>query len=594
MQGPFLLALAAAALAAPAGAGTFVFGDSSVEQGNLYARPGLAHPAGPWWAPDGFSRESNGPIWVERLAPGIRPDAGAPPGSRLVNFAYSGATSGSDNIAAPVAGTGFGAQIDRFLARGLKGQAGDLFVVATGTNDFIRDLGQRDLRETSKEMIGNLTAGLARLAAAGAPRILVEDVPAFHLAPAFADIVPPADRPAFDRVLDGFLAQQRADQVAALATLNGKLADADIVTVKVSRLFAHVRANGLALGFTNVSDACYDEATGALCAPDRAGQNRYLFLDGLHLTEAGQKIQADYYAALLGQLDGSAHALPAALAADALRLGDELAAATRMTRLVAWAGPVAPRGLYGAIEGGACGAAGAFAGLGVGWSDGAGWTVRLDARRQTGADGMASGSTLSGWSVVLSGERRIGDFRLGASIGQLSGRVEGDRAMPVALMRSAHETGLDTRFAELAGGIALARGPVELVPAVWLRWAEVRLDGFTEAGDTGLEMAFDDVTSAGLVAGGGVEVRLAVRAPVVPWLGIGWEGSIAGFDTPIRGGLVDNSADPIVRRAGLGGDRGEARGGLDMKLGPRVDLRLSGWGTTDGRAGATALMALRF
>lgn len=124
MQRTLLLALAASVAAMPAAAGTFVFGDSSVEQGNLYALPGLGRRGGPWWAPDGFSRESNGPIWIERLAPGIRPEAGAPAGSRSVNFAWSGATSGSDNIAAPIAGTGFGAQIDRFLARGLRGEPG--------------------------------------------------------------------------------------------------------------------------------------------------------------------------------------------------------------------------------------------------------------------------------------------------------------------------------------------------------------------------------------------------------------------------------------------------------------------------------------
>ena len=64
-------------LAGPALAGSFVFGDSSVEQGNLYVLPGFDRTGSPYYAPDGFSRESNGPVWIEHLVPGIAPSAGA-------------------------------------------------------------------------------------------------------------------------------------------------------------------------------------------------------------------------------------------------------------------------------------------------------------------------------------------------------------------------------------------------------------------------------------------------------------------------------------------------------------------------------------
>ncbi|WP_235019292.1 helix-turn-helix domain-containing protein [Tabrizicola flagellatus] len=149
------LSVSALALLAalPAAADTFVFGDSSVEQGNLYARPGFDRTGSPYYEKDGFSRESNGPVWIEHLVPGIAPSAGAGAGARDINFAYSGATSGEDNIAGPVAGTGLDAQIDDFAARGLRGTADDLFVVAIGTNDFIRDLGTRERTETLLEIL---------------------------------------------------------------------------------------------------------------------------------------------------------------------------------------------------------------------------------------------------------------------------------------------------------------------------------------------------------------------------------------------------------------------------------------------------------
>jgi len=586
--------LLALLIAMPAMADTFVFGDSSVEQGNLYARPGFDRTGSPYFAPDGFSRESNGPVWIEHLVPGIAPSAGAGAGARDINFAYSGATSGDDNIAGPVAGTGFDAQIDDFASRGLRGKAGDLFVVAIGTNDFIRDLGIRDLRATSAEVIGNIGAGLDRLSGYGAERVLVEDVPNFHLAPAFAGLVPPEDQDEFDAIMRAVLDEHRAEQIEALRDQADRTGT-DLVTVKVSKLFDHVLAHAAELGFANVTDACYDEAAGTLCSTDKAVQNSYLFFDGLHLTEAGQRIQADYYRALLGQLNGSAHDLPEGMARFALGTMDQLAARSRDARFAAWAGPVPQQGLSFSADAGVGSDSGSFAGLGVGWSDGVDWTFRFDGARQGGSiAGVPGSSDFDGWSVVLSGERRWGDFRLGASVGRLSGSATGFRTMPVALMRADHDADVDGQFAEIAAGYVVDRGALTIQPAGWLRWSEVNVGRFTERGDTGLEMAFDGLSTSGVVAGLGVDLRYAATDRITPWLSVSWEEAISGFDGTLTGRLVDNSAGDIARAYGLGGGAGELRLGADIELGQGATLGLAGWANTDSDAGAYARVGWRF
>jgi outer membrane lipase/esterase len=588
------VSLLALCIAMPAAADTFVFGDSSVEQGNLYARPGFDRTGSPYYAPDGFSRESNGKVWIEHLVPGIAPSAGAPAGSRDVNFAYSGATSGDDNIAGPVTGTGFDAQIDEFEARGLRGKKDDLIVVAIGTNDFIRDLGVRDLRETSAEVITNIGAGLDRLAGLGAERVLVEDVPNLHLAPAFAGLVPPEDRDEFDAIMRGVLDEHRANQIAALKA-QGAATGTDLVTVKVSKLFDHVLAHAAELGFSNVTDACYDEAAGTLCSTDKAVQDSYLFFDGLHLTEAGQRIQADYYRALLGQLDGSAHDLPVGMARFALGTMDQLAARARDARFSAWGSDVPQAGLSFSADAGTGSDSGSFAGIGFGWSDGVDWTFRFDAAKQSGGIGAVPGSSdFDGWSVVLSGERRWGDFRLGASIGKLSGEAEGFRTMPVALMRAGHDADVDGQFAEVAVGYVLERGAFTIQPAAWARWSKVNVGAFTERGNTGLEMAFDGLSTSGVVAGLGVDLRYAATESITPWLSVSWEEAVSGFDGALTGRLVDNSGSDITRSYDLGGGAGELRLGADIDLGRQATLSLVGWATTDDDTGAYARVGWRF
>lgn len=602
---------AAQTVAAPQ---TVVFGDSSVEQGNLYSLPGHARPDTPYYSEGGFSRESNGPVWVEYIVPGIVPERGASAQSRNVNFAYSGATSGYGNIASD-SRTGFSGQVDAWLARaaatGRKPASADLFVVAAGVNDFIRDLGERDLRDTSKEVIDNLSGNLGRMAAAGARTILVEDLPQFIHAPLFNDIVPPADRAKLEQTLKGLGDAHNAAQIAALAKLRTTLPPGtNLVTVKVSKLFDHIRAHAAELGFSNISSACYDAESGRLCSPNVAGQNAYLFFDDLHLTTKAQALQADYYGALLGQLGGSANLVQASIGLDIAAVLTGEAVAERGERHRLWAADASASGF--AVVGdirldqqrrnggvdvlGSRGDRRAYR-LGLAYSDGDGWTTRIvGSRIESDLTHSQGRHDVGGWAVTASGERRFGALRLGASATHFWGDAEGTRFIPVARMTSSYGTKVAGTQAEFEAGVDLGSAELSLIPSAWARYDRATVDGYAETGNTGLEMAFGRTRQEALYAGAGVTIAYNGSKVFQPRLTAAWESRVAGSHGTVTGMLVDNSANPISARIGKGRrSAASVEPGLSIGFGNAVVLDLSGHQHLDAKdRGVRARLALAF
>lgn len=587
----------------------YVFGDSSVEQGNLYLTPGFDRTGSPYFDRDGFSRDSNGPVWIEYLAPDIRPYLKSIASANRVNFAYSGATSGTGNLVG-LSGTGLLGQIDLFAARIASGSprpgAGSVAVIAAGVNDFIRDLGEVDLRVTSSQVTANLTASARRLSALGVSRILVEDAPNFIVAPEFAGIVPPGDRPALVKIIGDFVEGHNAALIQELRKTNAELASTDIVTVRVSKLFDHVRANAAALGFKVTDRACYDETSGTLCSRDPATQNEYLFFDNLHLTTRAQAIQADYYSALLGQLSGSAHTAPARLVRDVAETMRLEADNERANRRSAWLGDAVPSGLamIGDLgvrqvrDSGRLAARGdrtAFrVGLGVG--DGSAWSARIVAAKQDSDLTTATGSAkLDGWSVTTAGERRWGDFRLGASATYYSAAADGTRRIPVALMKTDWSAGASGTSAELEAGYRYGKGDLLVMPSVWGRYERARVTGFAETGDTGLEMAYSNRNFEAVYAGIGATAAYRLSPSFVPRLTASYERRVTPADHVLTGELIDNSADPISAKVQpFRRQVASVEPGIDVALGP-VALSLNGSARLDrAEYGASARMTLAF
>jgi phospholipase/lecithinase/hemolysin len=564
-----------------------VFGDSGVEQGNLYALPGMARPDAPYYSKDGFSRESNGPVWVEYLVPDITPLLAADTATSHINYAFSGATSGSDNIATPVP-SGLIAQVDAYAARRAGGAAApgarDVFILAAGTNDFLRDIGQRDLSVTSSEVVGNVTASVKRHSALGAQTLIVEDVANFLAAPAFNNIVPASDRPALEKAVSSLLDSHRANQRTALRqALADTPAGVQIAVLPLQKLFAHVIANANALGFKVADRACYDETTGTLCSTDIAVQNSYLFFDSLHLTTSAQRIQALYYRALISQLDGGANMVPGRIISDTRHLNDVLATVDRQVRDRNWLATQATGG-FEMIADGSVGTNRDTFRFGVGYGNGHGWTGRIMAARITGSshfDG-GGGHAQSAWGASISTENRFGRLRVSASIGGLWGRTrDGVRLIDVPLMQTHYGTRMSSYFADLSAGWVWTPGNWQIVPSVLLHTDQVHISGYRETGETGLEMGFQPITDTAYRAGAALIIShrswTISKIAVQPRLTIDYQRRLNTSFRAITGDLLDNVSRPItavVRTSAV--NRPGISSSLLIGSGDRVQIELSG------------------
>lgn len=158
-----LAGLAASAWAAPLSS-VVVFGDSLSDTGLAYqailaSRQETVPPA-PYFE----GRFSNGPVAVEIMAAQL--------GLPLQSLAYGGATTGTGNILdldGDLDHTGLQDQIDAYIQGGLDPNA--LLVLWAGTNDFIMNT------DTMQGVVGNLSAGMNKLAEAGGRHFFIPAMP---------------------------------------------------------------------------------------------------------------------------------------------------------------------------------------------------------------------------------------------------------------------------------------------------------------------------------------------------------------------------------------------------------------------------------
>lgn len=146
-----------------------VFGDSNVDNGNLFRMTNQKFPAAPRWK----GRDSNGPVVVEYLAKDLN--------AKLEDYAVSGATAGASNIVplivpayANVATTGVAWQLDEFSKAGGKLGNADLVVLWAGSNDIFGAKRQEkeDLAKRIATASSNLEKALMRLHSLGAKQVV--------------------------------------------------------------------------------------------------------------------------------------------------------------------------------------------------------------------------------------------------------------------------------------------------------------------------------------------------------------------------------------------------------------------------------------
>ena len=160
------------------------FGDSLSDNGNLFAVAGT--PPAPYFQ----GRFSNGRVWAEYLngsmlgvGPtilGIGPTPGTLPTTANLNFAFGGARTDPANVVPP----GTVSQINNYIALGGRFRAGDLVTLWAGANDlFQAPPTQAGVSAAATAAGVNIGNQVRTLAAAGAPTILVMNLPDLGSAP---------------------------------------------------------------------------------------------------------------------------------------------------------------------------------------------------------------------------------------------------------------------------------------------------------------------------------------------------------------------------------------------------------------------------
>ena len=284
-----------------------VFGTSLSDPGNAFALVGGTNtppdylvdplfltPGAPYTR--GGHHFTNGPTWIEQLAPTLRANVNAQPAfkganPRAMNFAIGTSRAREDGI-----NPSFAFQVDAFLQlTGGVASPDALHAIEMGSND-VRDALTAGPGASAilASALGAIQTNVSRLYAAGARRFLIWNVPNVALTPAIRALNNPQVSAgaalltmSFNQGLDG--------QIALLtATLPG----IEIGKLDVYQLLNATVANPTAFGFINVITPCItpSEAPFFCQQPDE-----YLFWDGIHPTAAMHAVVAQLAALQLAQ-----------------------------------------------------------------------------------------------------------------------------------------------------------------------------------------------------------------------------------------------------------------------------------------------------
>ncbi len=263
-----------------------VFGDSLSDTGNLFKALNGAFPPPPYFQ----GRLSNGPLWIDDLAPTLGLTA-----DQVLNFAVAGATTGHVNIGATTAGItlpiqlpGLLDEVDAFTATlGCAGaNPNALYVVWAGANDFLT------LPKTVDEAIAavlqgveNVVTAVTDLAQAGARIIAVPNVPNIGRTPLVNQqgevVTATAFSVGFDLVLDYALSQLE------------KSLGIDIVQIDTLSAGEAIAQNPSQFGFTNITDALLTQLLSPTPPSDPQG---FFYWDNFHPTAAAQQQIANVFA----------------------------------------------------------------------------------------------------------------------------------------------------------------------------------------------------------------------------------------------------------------------------------------------------------
>lgn len=581
----------------------YVLGDSGSEMGNLFALPGYAPgPNAPYWrGPDGFLRHSSGPKWVEVLFPGMRVSSDTTRTGERVNYAYDGAMTNEWVGGFPVPTPhGMLSQLADFTAEVAAGRlhptTRSAFVLDIGPNDCFEALTEgTDLAAASTQVAQNIATtirslnNVVRAAKPGTEQpvtFFVNEVPDFSEAPLFLDLYAslPADLAAANRTALHDLATDSREQVrSTLLNLRGELGpQVNIVTIPFDTFYTALRANPAAWGFTNVTDPVYDDTTGTVRVGP-AEQEKYVFIDWLHLTATGERAAAQYIAQVVDAVYGGPQQRVARLADTGLYATESIADAqlsaprerlegdSRWSRFASVAAGYRRADLPGSEGRTEIFPTTLNAGLvytpGQAWSFGGGLSY---VNAPTRVNNKALRADLQGYGAALFAERRFdwATFCFSSAFTRLTGDTRRDVYVPT--MRADGSAAIGTWRSQLLISRTFAASDWLLTAETGATWAYAQGVGFTEKGAPGLNLRYEDFhrASAQFHLGG------RIQAPEWHWGAVAFRPSLgltAAYEagdkrTGVRAQLLDNTADPTF---------GYADNGRRFRLGAAPELAIA-------------------
>ncbi|MES1024202.1 autotransporter domain-containing protein [Gloeocapsa sp. BRSZ] len=256
----------------------YIFGDSLVDDGNLFQLTGgLIPPSPPYFN----GRFSNGSVFVEIL----ETELGIPT-EATNNYAFGGTTSGNINSLNFLVGTqlpSLPAQLNLFLTTTETPSADALYVLWAGANDYI--ILPPELRTTDTQaVVNNLSNALTTLIDAGARNLIVPNLPDLGNTPQ-ERVLPTAT------ALTALTNSHNANLRTALQGLAANR-DVNIIPLDVNALLGEVTADPATYGLTNVTDSC-------LGNPNCTNPDQFLFWDGIHPSAQSHRIISEYAAAVI-------------------------------------------------------------------------------------------------------------------------------------------------------------------------------------------------------------------------------------------------------------------------------------------------------
>lgn len=276
---------------------TYIFGASVSDTGNACNLTAAGCTVAPYLAP----RFSNGPVFAELLA---KRYGGSAIPSRLggTNYAYGGARTG------PIAGTtqsvpNMMTQVDQYLTS-VNFQANPQYLyvldIVTVGNDITDALTQSATNPNAPATI--LTAAVSntfqmvnRLYAAGARHIVLTNSTDIGKTPRAQALgaAAVAGATAMSNQFNGGLAQQLPAIRAATPGLN-------LYFLDIAALTAEAMANPAALGYTNVTQACFNDLlpTPTFCG---AAAATYFYWDSFHPTATTHQLSYQRAVAAIGR-----------------------------------------------------------------------------------------------------------------------------------------------------------------------------------------------------------------------------------------------------------------------------------------------------